>query len=98
MRKAESQSHFRQCAIRRSQVFLQRVDPLHNLLLPVTAEILTAEIVGLELCLLGDCPSQAPLVERYPGDHAQVFLQSQGKQVALRALVEDVVDHLNRVD
>src|SRR5690606_34505068 len=41
---------------------------------------------------------QRPLVERNPSDHRHVQLAAHRKQLVLRCLIEDVVDHLDSVD
>src|SRR5260370_15365371 len=98
MREAESQRHLRKSAVLGSEFLLQRAHPFHHLLLAIAAKIEVSEIVRLELGVLRDLAREASLIERHPGDDAYVLLLGQWKQMALRALIEDVVDHLHSVD
>ncbi len=65
--------------------------------LAVAAEVVVAEVPLLEGGLGRDPARQRPLVKRHPDDHPDVVLLAGREELVLRALVEDVVDHLHRV-
>ena len=46
----------------------------------------------------GQRPRQRALVQRHAGNHGHMVLVASREQFVLRILVEDVVDHLDRVD
>src|SRR5205823_6516445 len=46
----------------------------------------------------GQRSRQRAFVERYPRDDRYVHLCARGEQFIFRILVEDVVDHLNRIN
>src|SRR5215211_6022330 len=75
-------------------------DGLHALvdfLFAVAAEVVVAEIAFFEGDIGRDPARQGTLIERHPDYDADVVLQAGGKELVLRALVEDVVDHLHCV-
>lgn len=80
------------------QVILEGGDVFDNLLLAVAAEVVIAELAGLELRVLGDAAGQAALVEGDPSDDADFVLAAAGEEVLLGSLIEDVVDDLDAVD
>src|SRR5215469_10787982 len=61
-------------------------------------EIARAPILLRKSCLHGQLAAQPALVERHPGDHPNVHLTANGKQLVFWSLVEDVVDDLYGVN
>src|SRR5918999_5557407 len=79
------------------EVVDDRLHAVGDLLLAVAVEVAGAEVALGELAVGVDRAGQAALVERHPREHADVVLLDCGEQLVLRALVEDVVDHLDGV-
>ncbi len=61
-------------------------------------EVAAAEIIGRELLVFAQPASEPALVEGHPRDEAHLVLGARREQRVLRALIEDVVDHLQHVD
>ena len=70
---------------------------LIDLLEPVAAEVVVAEVALGELRARPDPAGERALVERDAHDHADVVALAGGQQLVLGRLVEDVVDHLHGV-
>src|SRR5215211_6911809 len=68
-----------------------------DLLFALAAEIVVAEISLFEGGVGCDPARQGALIERHPDYDADIMLQAGGQELVLRALVEDVVDHLHRI-
>ena len=57
-----------------------------------------AEVAGLEPALRGELAGEHALVERATNDDADTVFGGDGKELGLRLLLEDVVDHLHAVE
>src|SRR5918993_1876 len=68
-----------------------------DLLLTFAAEVVIAEVAFFEGGIGGDPTRQGALVEGYPDYDADIVFLGGWKEPVLRALVEDVVDHLHRI-
>src|SRR5215203_3375150 len=68
-----------------------------DLLFAPAAEVVIAEISLLESGIWCDPARQGTFVEGYPDYDADTVLLAGGEELILRTLVEDVVDHLDRI-
>src|SRR5918999_1947353 len=93
-----AQRGLRDLLARDAEVVDDRLHAFGDLLLAVAVEVARAEVALGELTVLVDRARQAALVERDAREHADVVLLDGREQLVLRALVEDVVDHLHGVD
>ena len=99
MRQAETDRDVRQVArVFEAEIANQRVDVLRHLLLSVAAEIKVAEIAFGENCVFVNAAGERPFVQRHAGEDADIVVDAGGKQILLRRLIEDVVDHLHGID
>ena len=98
MRQAEAERGLGSRSSGDAEVVDDRVHALGDLPLAVAGEVEVAEVALGERRLGRDRPGQAALVERHAGEDADVVLAARGEELVLRALVEDVVDHLHGVD
>src|ERR1700730_11602796 len=97
MRQAEAQRHLRQICVF-TQVAAQGVHVLHDLLLAIAAEIPVTEIAIWKLRGFIDAARESAFVQKYAGEHSDILAEAEGKQAFLGSLIEDVIDHLDRID
>src|SRR5690242_1570052 len=70
---------------------------LYDLFLVVAPEIECPEILRIESDGLRDRSRETALIQRHAREHSNIHALRGGKQVLLRALIEDAVDYLHRV-
>src|SRR5215212_11134953 len=93
-----AQRHLRDLVLGDAELGDDGSHALVDLLLAAAAEVVVAEVVLVEGDLRRDPAGQRTFIERNPYDNADVVLPAGGKELVLWALVEDVIDHLHRVN
>ena len=73
-------------------------DAFVNLLLSITSKIIVAEVVGRKGHVRGDLAGQASLIERHTDNHADIMTLAGREELLFRVLLENIVDHLNRIE
>src|SRR5215468_4337297 len=97
IRENEAKCHFGK-AHSRGQDVLKLLDALDCWSEIVWTEVIGAPISQWERCVERELSAEAAFIERNPGDYPNVQFAAHWKQFIFRSLIEDVVDHLHRVN
>ena len=81
-----------------SQIGSNLLHALIDLLLAIAPKLSIPEIARLKGGVRRDFSSQSPLIQCYPYNHAHLVTVTRRKQPIFRALLENIIDHLNRID
>src|SRR5271157_3221294 len=98
MRQTEPQGDRRKLIKADTKIDDNRQRPLPSLLLATARKVRVAKVAFGKRGVGCDLAGQAAFVERHADDHADTVLLTIGEQFVRGRLVEDVVDHLHRVD
>src|SRR5918998_3284031 len=93
-----AQGYLRYLVLGNPELRGHRSHPIVHVPFAVAPEVVVPEVALVEGCIRRDTSGQGTLVERNPDYDPDAVLLTDGQQPVLRALVEDVVDHLHRVD
>src|SRR2546423_9160196 len=80
-----------------SQIGDHVLDALVHLLLPISPEVVPAEILRIEAAFGGESACETTFVERHTDDDPDVVLLTSWKECVFWALLKNIVDDLNRI-
>src|SRR6266404_2012480 len=94
----EAQSHLRHADADFRRNRLESFGALNTWNQVFRDEVDVAPVAFRPLALFGESAGQRAFVERHSGDHRRVHLDAGREKIILRILIEDVVDHLHRIN